>query len=84
MQRVGSTSNTDGNARHTNRFLQLCAAMKTKNVTLWTIDFDATQTPSLVTCASGSDKAFTAANASQLNTQFQAIARQIARLRLHQ
>jgi Flp pilus assembly protein TadG len=84
MERVGSTSNSDGNSRHTNRFLHLCSAMKAKNVTLWTIDFDTTQTPSLVTCASGTDKAFTAANASQLNTQFQVIARQIARLRIHQ
>jgi hypothetical protein len=84
MQRVGSTGNSDGNSRHTNRFLQLCAMMKAKNVTLWTIDFDTTQTASLVTCASGADKAFTAANAAALNTQFQAIARQIARLRIHE
>lgn len=84
MERVGSTSNSDGNNRHTNRFLQICQAMKTRNVTIWTIDFDTTQTASLVTCASGNDKAFTASNAAQLNTQFQVIARQIARLRIHQ
>jgi len=84
MQRVGSTSPSDGNARHNNRFLQLCASIKTKNVTVWTIDFDASMTPSLVSCASGSDKAFLATNAATLNTQFQAIARQISRLRISQ
>jgi Flp pilus assembly protein TadG len=84
MQRVGQSDNTNGNQRHTNRFLQVCAAAKAKGITIWTIDFDATQTASLVTCASGSDKAFTAANAATLNTQFQAIARQISKLRIAQ
>jgi Flp pilus assembly protein TadG len=84
MQRVGSTSDSDGNNRHTNRFVQLCAATKSKNITVWTIDFDTSLTSSLVTCASGADKAFLATNAATLNTQFQAIARQIARLRIHE
>jgi Flp pilus assembly protein TadG len=84
MQRVGQSDNTNGNQRHTNRFLQLCAAAKSRGVTIWTIDFDTTQTPSLVSCASGSDKAFTAANAAALNTQFQAIARQISKLRIYE
>lgn len=84
MQRIGSTSDSDGNNRHTNRFLQICAAAKARGVTIWTIDFDTTQTPSLVTCASGNDKAFTASNAAALNTQFQAIARQISKLRLYE
>jgi Flp pilus assembly protein TadG len=84
MQRVGSTSNSDGNNRHTNRFGQICSALKAKNVTIWTVDFDSSMTPSLVSCASGADKAMLASNASQLNTQFQVIARQIARLRIHQ
>ena len=82
MQRVGQNDNTNGNARHTNRFLQICAAAKAKGITVWTIDFDTTQTASLVTCASGSDKAFTAANSAALNSQFQAIARQISKLRI--
>lgn len=84
MNRVGQHDDDDGNDRHTNRFVQLCESLKTKNVTIWTVDFDASLTPSLVTCASGSDKAMLATNASQLNTQFQVIARQIARLRIHQ
>lgn len=84
MKRVGQNSDSDGNARHTNRFVQLCESLKSKNVTIWTVDFDFSLTPSLVTCASGSDKAMLASNASQLNTQFQIIARQIARLRIHQ
>ena len=83
-QRIGSTDNANGNARHTNRFLQICAAIQAHGVTVWTIDFDATQTPSLVSCASGTDKAFTASNAASLNTQFQAIARQISKLRLYE
>lgn len=84
MQRVGQNDNTEGNNRHTNRFLQICTAAKARGVTVWTIDFDTTQTASLVTCASGNDKAFTAANAAALNTQFQAIARQISKLRLYE
>ena len=84
MQRIGSTSESDGNNRHTNRFLQICAAAKSRGVTIWTIDFDTTQTPSLVSCASGNDKAFTASNAAALNTQFQAIARQISKLRIYE
>lgn len=84
MQRVGQSSDSDGTARHNNRFLQLCASAKSKNMTIWTIDFDSSLTGTLVTCASGSDKAFLAANAAQLNTQFQAIARQIARLRIQE
>lgn len=84
MQRIGSTSESDGNNRHTNRFLQICAAAKARGITVWTIDFDTTQTPSLVSCASGNDKAFTAANAASLNTQFQAIARQISKLRIYE
>lgn len=84
MQRVGQTDNNNGNQRHTNRFLQICAAAKAKGITIWTIDFDTTQTASLVTCASGADKAFTASNAATLNSQFQAIARQISKLRLYE
>ena len=84
MQRVGQNDNTEGNNRHTNRFLQICTAAKARGITVWTIDFDTTQTASLVTCASGNDKAFTAANAAALNTQFQAIARQISKLRLYE
>ena len=84
MQRVGHTDTATGILRHNNRFLQLCASAKTKNVTVWTVDFDSTLTPSLVTCASGADKAFLATSAATLNAQFQAIARQISKLRLSQ
>lgn len=62
----------------------MCASLKTKNVTIWTIDFDLTASPNLVTCASGADKAFESANSTQLNAQFQSIARQISKLRISQ
>jgi Flp pilus assembly protein TadG len=82
--RLGWTTEADGIARIDNRFLQICSSLKTKNVTIWTVDFDLAATPTMVTCASGSDKAFISANSTQLNQQFQAIARQISKLRISQ
>jgi Flp pilus assembly protein TadG len=85
MHRIGQNGDdNEGNRRHNNRFLQTCASIKTKSVTVWAVDFDGGLSPSLVTCASGSDKAFLATNAATLNTQFQAIAAQISKLRISQ
>lgn len=83
MGRVGSTSDTGLRDRHNNRFLQLCAAAKAKNITVWVIGFGVTLNSELTTCASAG-KAYQANNSTQLNDHFQSIARQISKLRLSQ
>ncbi len=80
MRRVG---NTDLTNRHLNRFSQICEATKAKNITVWTVAFGTSKTTQLTACASpGND--FLASNNALLNSQFQAIAQKISRLRLDQ
>lgn len=83
MERIGSTSDADGTARHNNRFRQLCESAKRKGLTIWVISFGVGSNSNLNSCAS-TGQAFEADNAAQLNAQFQAIARQISKLRLSQ
>lgn len=86
MQRVGgSIDRTDDElkARHNNRFLQLCEKGKAKNITIWVVSFGVALNTEMTTCATPG-KAYQANNAAQLNENFQAIARQISKLRLSQ
>lgn len=89
LPRIGATGYDDAVARHYNRFLQLCARAREKGITIWVVSFgsgsndDAANVANLGKCAT-SGKALAAADADQLNEQFQAIARQISRLRLSQ
>ncbi len=91
MQRVtGSFDATDTQLkeRHNNRFIQLCRAARQRGITIWVVSFgddsnSAANLASLNNCAS-SGVAFAADNATELNEQFQAIARQISKLRLSQ
>lgn len=83
MKRVGGTSDSTLTDRHNNRFLQLCEKAKAKNITIWVVGFGTALNTQLTTCATPG-KAYQAANAAQLNENFQAIARQISRLRLSQ
>lgn len=83
MARIGASSDTDAVNRHVNRFLQLCEAAKAKNVTIWIVGFGTSITTALKTCATPG-KTYSAANSAQLNENFQAIARQISKLRLSQ
>lgn len=69
--------------RHNARFLALCEAVKAKGIRVWVIAFAQGLTTELNTCAS-SDSAFTAANASQLDSAFQTIAKQVGELRVVQ
>lgn len=66
---------------HNARFIALCNAARANNMVVWTINFSTATQPTLTQCAD-SGKAFTATNAAQLQAQFQAIASQIAELRL--
>ena len=86
--RVGASDDASARARHTNRFLQLCRAARQRGITVWVISFgdDSSSSSNLANlnnCAS-SGAAFEADDADELNEQFQAIARQISKLRLSQ
>jgi len=83
MKRVGGTSDSDLTARHNNRFLQLCEKAKAKNITVWVVSFGTALNSQMTTCATPG-KAYQANNAAQLSENFQAIARQISKLRLSQ
>ena len=82
-KRVGGTSDADLTTRHNNRFAQLCERAKGKNITVWVVSFGVSLNSSLTNCATPG-KAYQANNAAQLNENFQAIARQISKLRLSQ
>ena len=83
MKRVGGTSDSNLTTRHNNRFAQLCERAKAKNITVWVVSFGVSLNSSLTNCATPG-KAYQANNAAQLNENFQAIARQISKLRLSQ
>lgn len=82
-RRVTEDGYNEDTARHNSRFLALCEAVEAKGIRLWVIAFAQAMTPELQTCSS-TDSAFTAANASQLDAAFQAIAKQVGELRVVQ
>lgn len=83
ISRIGASSNSDAVNRHNNRFSQLCERAKAKNITIWVVSFSTSLTTRLQDCATPG-KAYQANNAAQLNENFQAIAREISKLRLSQ
>ncbi|MBB3861482.1 Flp pilus assembly protein TadG [Novosphingobium hassiacum] len=82
-RRVTDDGVTHDTERHNSRFLALCNQVKAKGIRVWVIAFAQAMTPQLQACASDSS-AFTAANASQLDTAFQSIAKQVGELRVVQ
>ncbi len=84
-RRVAGAANTPTQSdlinRHNARFVALCNAARANNITIWTVAFGTANPPNLVSCADPG-KAFTATNSAALQAQFQAIASQIAELRL--
>lgn len=90
MVRVGSTSKADSDARHANRFLQLCQAARERGITVWVVSFGLTSEEeqsesnrNLNRCAS-SGQALASSNTEELDRNFQSIARQMSKLRLSQ
>lgn len=81
--RVGESDDASARARHDNRFLQLCASAKARNITIWVVSFGVGDNASLNKCST-SGQAYTSSNSAQLDANFQAIARQISKLRLSQ
>jgi Flp pilus assembly protein TadG len=64
----------------------ICTAIKDDDITIYTIGFQVGSEPGaedfLRTCASGDDKAYIAANSTELADAFKAIAKEISKLRL--
>ena len=81
-RRVGGVSNNDNNARHTKRFMMACNAVKSKNISVWTIAFGTGNVDSLTKCASNADQAYSVDDSSDLIERFAEIGRNIGALRL--
>ncbi len=82
-RRVTSDGFSDHAGRHSERFLAACEATKAKGVRVWVIAFASAMSANLEECSSD-DSSFTAANAAQLNTAFQEIAKDVGELRITQ
>ena len=80
-KRVGTSSSVSNAARHALRFQALCDSARNEGISVWVIAFGTAMTNNLSTCADPG-RAFTANNATELNTRFQTIAESIADLRL--
>jgi len=82
-RRITSDGSSNDAARHTQRFLAVCQAIKAKGVRIWVIAFTSDLSTDLQTCASA-NSSYVANDATQLNTAFQEIAKQVGELRLTQ
>ncbi|RYF19590.1 MAG: hypothetical protein EOO77_09785 [Oxalobacteraceae bacterium] len=80
--RVGATSDSDNNNRHTKRFMMACNAAKAKAISIWTIAFGTGRVTSLDKCASSLDQSSIAANSGDLIARFATIGRSIGSLRI--
>lgn len=80
-RKVTADGSTSDAARHTQRFLAVCQAIKDKGIRVWVIAFTSALSNDLRTCASD-NSSYTASNASGLNTAFQEIAKQVGELRI--
>lgn len=81
-KRVGASSTSDNNRRHTKRFQMACAAAKAKQISIWTIAFGTSEDVSLTKCASNADQASTINDSDELIDKFAEIGRNIGTLRL--
>ncbi|AOR75801.1 pilus assembly protein TadG-related protein [Novosphingobium resinovorum] len=82
-RRVTTDGTTNDTARHTQRFLATCEAIKAKGIRVWVVAFTSSLSSDLTTCASD-DSSYTANSSSELNTAFQEIAKQVGELRVVQ
>ena len=67
--------------RHTQRYKELCKAIKAKGIRLWVVAFNTALTDDMTACASP-NSSYTANDSAALNDAFGAIAEEIADLRL--
>jgi hypothetical protein len=82
-RRVTDDGQTNQAARHTMRFRAICDNAKDKGFRIWVIAFGSSLTTDLTYCAS-SNSSFLATNATQLNSAFQEIAKNVGELRVYQ
>ncbi len=80
---TGDANSSRMNQRHADRFQAACRAAKNENISVWVVAFGTTLTQNLISCASPG-RAYSASNATQLESAFQEIAQKIAALRLTQ
>ena len=83
---AAASPNTQQTAYHNARFLAECDKAKSMNVKVWTVMITTNTTPTtqLSKCATTTSQALVSSSGSDLNTKFQAIAKQIAMLRISQ
>ncbi|WP_062343607.1 TadE/TadG family type IV pilus assembly protein [Novosphingobium sp. CCH12-A3] len=82
-RRITDDGSSNQAARHTLRFRALCDNAKDKGFRVWVIAFASSLTSDLTYCAS-SNSSFLATNATQLNSAFQEIAKNVGELRVYQ
>lgn len=82
-RRVTDDGYSGQSSRHTARFRALCDAAKAKGFRVWVIAFAADMASDLSYCSSD-NSSYTATNATQLNTAFQEIAKNVGELRVYQ
>ncbi|ABC63743.1 VWA domain-containing protein [Erythrobacter litoralis] len=78
----GSWTENQLAAIHNLRLEAICKAIRNKNVTIWSIAFGLPHSAYTQGCATGTSRALTAANSSELDSRFRDIAGSIAELRL--
>lgn len=82
-QRVTGGNTANDLAYHNARFLAECAAAKARNITVFVVGFGQTLTTELNTCASPGQAYYASDNAA-LQSAFNSIATQVAKLRISQ
>jgi hypothetical protein len=80
-RKITTDGSTNDAARHTQRFLATCQAIKDKGIRVWVIAFTSALSNDLKACASD-NSSYTANSAGGLNTAFQEIAKQVGELRI--
>lgn len=83
--RLGVTTSSAAHAELNNRVTQLCTNIKNKGITLYTITFklnDTTTQNLFRNCASDSTKYFNSPSSSDLQSSFEAIAKDLGKLRI--
>jgi hypothetical protein len=82
-RRITTDGYSNQASRHTTRFRTMCEVAKAKGFRVWVIAFASSLTDDLTNCAS-SNSSYTATNATQLNSAFQEIAKNVGELRIYQ
>ncbi|WP_174292027.1 TadE/TadG family type IV pilus assembly protein [Sphingomonas bacterium] len=83
---AAASPNTQQTAYHNARFLAECSKAKSMNINVWTVMITTNGTPTtqLSQCATTTAQALVSSSGSDLNAKFQAIAKQVAMLRISQ